>query len=129
MIGLIKFFFGWLTSGPLDRIFDTIDLKIQKDVDKEKLKTDVTLAFIKAAAQQANSNDVMWRVMQLGFAVPLAFWFASVCVYSVFWCAGCAYPQEWTIAALPPPLDGWSGGIIASLFLMVGADRFVRMRP
>jgi len=36
--------------------------------------------------------------------------------YSVLWCADCAYPQPWTIAALPPPLDAWAGAIVLSIF-------------
>ena len=65
-------------------------------------------------------------VLMLLFSVPLAVWFAAVVVYSILWCAGCAYPQEWTIAALPPPLDAWAGAIVVSIFGVVGLDRFRR---
>ena len=64
--------------------------------------------------------------LMLIFAVPLACWFGAVIVYSIFWCAGCAYPQDWTIAALPPPLDDWAGGIIVSIFGVVGVSRLRR---
>ena len=64
--------------------------------------------------------------LMLLFAVPLAFWFASVCVYSVFWCAGCAFPQTWTVAALPPPLDEWSAQIVIAIFGVAGITRFAR---
>ncbi len=60
------------------------------------------------------------------FAVPLAIWWAAVLIYSVLWCAGCAYPQDWTIAALPPPLDDWAGLIVMAIFGVIGLDRFRR---
>lgn len=64
--------------------------------------------------------------LMLLFAVPLAFWFSAVVVYSVLWCQGCAYPQAWSIAALPAPLSEWAGVIIVSIFGVVGADRVLK---
>jgi len=65
-------------------------------------------------------------VLMMLFAVPLAFWFAAVCIYSVFWCSGCPFPQSWTIAALPPPLDEWSAQIVIAIFGVAGITRFAR---
>lgn len=39
---------------------------------------------------------------------------------------GCAYPQDWTIAALPPPLDEWAGAIIIAIFGVQAVTRFRR---
>lgn len=55
---------------------------------------------------------------QLFFIVPLAFWFAGVVVYSLLWCQACVWPQPWTIAALPAPLNEWAGWIVGFLFLV-----------
>ena len=57
------------------------------------------------------------------FAAPLGLWFGAVVVYSIFWCGLCVYPQTWTIAALPPPLDEWAGLMIISIFGVVGVSR------
>jgi len=46
-----------------------------------------------------------------------------VLIYSIFWCQGCAFPQEWTIAALPPPLDEWASMMILAIFGVVGVSR------
>ena len=50
------------------------------------------------------------------FAAPLALWFCSVVVYSVFWHQNGPFPQDWDIAALPQPLDTWAGWIITFIF-------------
>ncbi len=61
--------------------------------------------------------------LMLLFAVPLGLWFTAVCVYSVLWCAGCASPMGWTIAALPAPLDEWAGLIVVSIFGVLGVTQ------
>lgn len=112
--------FKWLTGGPLNRILSSIDNKVDNTTERERIKGDVIQSFYatRAAYMQAGG---FW--LMLAFAAPLAFWFASVCAYSVFWCQGCAFPQEWTIAALPAPLDEWSGGMIVSIFGIVGLSK------
>lgn len=120
-------FIGWIAKllggGFLDRALDTVDNKIAADTDREKIKGDII--------REAYRNRASWMekggfVLTLLFALPLAFWYGAVIIYSVFWCAGCAHPQEWTIAALPPPLDQWSGAIIISIFGVVGVTKFKR---
>jgi hypothetical protein len=120
---MLAFLARFFTGGVLDRIFDTVDKRIDSETDRNKVKADLLIAY------QKNRGDWMraggfW--LSLIFVVPLGFWYASVCVYSVFWCAGCIYPQEWTIAALPEPLDTWAGAIIVSIFGVVGLDRLKR---
>ena len=67
-----------------------------------------------------------WMGLMMLFAVPLAFWWGAVLVYSVLWCRACAYPQTWSIAALPAPLDQWAGLIVLSIFGVLGIDRLKR---
>lgn len=105
---------SWLTGGVLDRILTTVDKRVDNETEREKIKTQAVETYVQAHVQIANSRQ--W-FFPLFFLIPAGFWFAAVCVYSVLWCRGCAYPQEWTVAALPPPLDEWMGVIVASLFI------------
>lgn len=111
---LIKTLLGWLTGGTLDRILSSIDHKIDNVTERERIKSEVVSDYMKAQVSVLTGRG-WW--FPLFFIAPLGFWFASVCVYSVLWCAACAYPQAWSIAALPRPLDEWAGIIIGSLFL------------
>jgi hypothetical protein len=110
-------FLSFLFGGPLTKAFDLIDKKIQSGTDKEAIKGDIVKEYYKTrpAFMEAGGFYLM-----LIFVVPLGFWFAAVCFYSVFFCAGCVFPQTWTIAALPQPLKEWSGAIILSIFGVFG---------
>lgn len=110
----------WLAGGALDRVLDTVDRRLESDADKRRLKAEVIKEHFRGRADWMRAGG-FW--LMLLFAVPLALWFGAVVVYSIFWCAGCAYPQDWTIAALPPPLDQWAGAIIVSIFGVVGLSR------
>lgn len=121
MMGVLTFIGSWLTSGVLDRVLDTVDRKVQSETDREKIKGDIIQAHYRTRADWMRAGGFWLCAM---FAFPLAVWFAAVCVYSILWCAGCAYPQGWTIAALPAPLDDWAGGIIISIFGVIGVSRF-----
>jgi hypothetical protein len=114
MIKILAKLFG---SGILDRILDTVDKKVQSETDREKIKGDIIREHYSSRAGFMKAGGFFLMAL---FAVPLAFWFSSVVLYSVLWCSRCAYPQQWTIAALPPPLDEWSGMMIVSLFGLVG---------
>lgn len=117
---------SWLLSGPLDRIFKTVDNSIDNQTTREQIKTDAVKHYL--SAQVAILTGRGWW-FPLFFLAPVGFWFASVCIYSVFWCKACAFPQPWTIAALPAPLDEWSGIIVSSLFVgKVGGDLIARLR-
>jgi hypothetical protein len=120
MLAILKLAFGWLASGPLDRILDTVDKKVDAETDREALKAEIIKTHFKTRASYMAAGG-FW--LMAAFAAPLAFWFASVVFYSVFFCVACAFPQEWTIAALPPPLDQWSGLMIVSIFGVVGVTK------
>jgi len=115
---------GWvrkiLGSGLLDRALDTVDRKIAAETDRDRIKGDIMREHLRTRPDFMRAGG-FW--LMLLFALPLAFWFAAVLLYSVFWCQGCAFPQPWTVAALPPPLDEWAGIIILSIFGVVGVDR------
>jgi hypothetical protein len=120
---VIAFIAKLLGGGVIDRVLDTVDKRIETDQNRDKIKGDLLIAHTKHRGDWMRSGGF---VLMLLFAVPLATWFGAVVVYSILWCAGCAYPQGWTIAALPAPLDQWAGGIIVSIFGVVGLDRFKR---
>jgi len=113
----------WITGGALDRVLDTVDRKVQQESDRERLKADIIKEHMRTRPEFMRAGG-FW--LMLLFAVPLAGWFGAVCAYSVLWCADCAYPQPWTIAALPPPLDAWAGAIVLSIFGIAGIQRFRR---
>lgn len=113
----------WLLSGPLDRVLETVDKRIDATTDRETIKADLIAVHYKTRAGFMQHGGF---VLMLLFAAPLAFWFAAVCFYSVFFCADCMFPQDWTIAALPPPLDAWSAQIVIAIFGVAGLTRFAK---
>ena len=112
---------GWLTSGALDRVLDTVDRKVAAETDREAIKGAIIREHYAARASWMRAGGF---ALMLLFAAPLAAWFGSVIVYSILWCADCAYPKPWTIAALPDPLDEWAGAIVISIFGVVGVTAF-----
>jgi hypothetical protein len=107
-------------------VWKLVELGIDKFSDYKVKKSDDALEIARIREETEQSKD-KWKAViltstgawwfQLFFIVPLAAWFSLVVVYSMFWCKGCMYPQPWTIAALPSPLNEWAGAIIAFLFL------------
>ena len=120
---MIKAILNWLTGGVLDRLLATVDRTVAAQTDREKLKADIILEHYRTRSDYMRAGG-FW--LMLMFAAPLAAWWAAVIVYSVLWCAGCAYPQDWSIAALPAPLDEWAGAIVMAIFGVIGLDRFRR---
>lgn len=112
-----------LGGGVLDRVLDSVDKKVSAQADKDRIKADIIIAHhqTRAGFMQAGGFVLMFM-----FAAPLAFWFAAVCVYSVLWCQGCIFPQDWTVAALPSPVNNWSAQIIMAIFGVVGLTRFAK---
>lgn len=120
MIGAI---IRWLSGGVLDRVLDTVDRKVQSETDKEKIKSEIIKESYRQRADWMRAGGFY---LMLLFAAPLAFWHGAVVVYSVFWCQGCAFPQEWTVAALPSPLDDWAATMIISIFGVIGVTSLRR---
>jgi hypothetical protein len=116
MIGAIL---RWLTSGPLDRVFDLVDRQVAAQTDRERIKADLIATHLRTRADFMRAGGV-W--LMLLFALPFAFWWGAVILYSVLWCRGCAFPQPWTIAALPAPLDQWGGWIMTAIFGVIGVS-------
>lgn len=111
---LLATILGWLTSGPLDRIFKTVDHSIDNETERQRVKADLAKSYLSAQVQILTGRGWWFPLL---FLVPAGLWFGSVCVYSVLFCQRCVFPQSWSIAALPPPLDEWMGIIVGSLFV------------
>lgn len=119
MWGLVgKFFLGLMgvfTGGSLDKILDTINKRMDDDVQREEIKAEVTKKWIEAQA-----NLLVGRTwwFQLFFVIPLGLWWTAVILDSIFgW--------QRSIAALPPPLDQWAGWIISALFIVDGSKAII----
>lgn len=115
MMALGKWLLSFITGGSLDRILDTIEHKMDDETKKEEIKAEVTKTWINAQA-----NLLVGRTwwFQLFFVVPLGFWWAAVILDSVF-------GFTWNVAALPTPLDEWSGWMISSVFLIDGTKAVI----
>lgn len=108
---MLKTILKWLTGGFLDRALGTVDKYVESQTDREKIKADVVQSYYATRASWLQAGG-FWLLLL--FAVPVALWFGSVVIYSMLWCAGCAFPQDWTIASLPHPLNEWAGWVIIS---------------
>lgn len=113
----------WLTGGVLDRVLASVDKQIEAKTDRETLKAEIIKEHMRTRPDFMRAGGFWLMIL---FAAPLAVWWAAVIVYSIFWCARCAYPQAWTVAALPAPLDQWAGLIVMSIFGVVGLTQFRR---
>jgi hypothetical protein len=116
----MRWLLNLFSGGLLNRVLDTVDRRIAAETDRDRVKSEIIKRHLETRADYMRSGG-FW--LMLIFALPLAFWWAAVLVYSVLWCADCAFPKTWTIAALPPPLDAWAGGIIVSIFGVIGVSR------
>lgn len=121
MLKIFQWLGSLLTGGLLDRVLETVDKRIEAETDREKIKSEIIISHYRNRGDFMRSGGF---ILMLLFAVPLAVWFSAVVIYSILWCQGCAYPQDWSIAALPAPLDQWAGGIIVSIFGVIGVSRF-----
>lgn len=113
---------SWLSSGPLDRIFKTIDTSIDNETERQRVKADLAKSYLTAQVSVLTGRGWWFPLL---FLIPAGLWFASVCVYSVLWCKACIFPQTWSIAALPPPLNDWMGAIVGSLFIGKAGEAIV----
>jgi len=120
---MLRQILNFLMGGILDRALDTVDKRIEASTDREAIKAEIIKEHYRSRADFMRAGG-FW--LMLIFAAPLAVWWAAVLVYSVLWCRACAFPQAWSIAALPAPLDEWAGMIVVAIFGVLGVDRFRR---
>ncbi|MDX6806292.1 hypothetical protein [Terrihabitans rhizophilus] len=122
-MGFFGTILGWFTGGTLDRILSTLDKRVDNETERERIKGEFISNYLRAQVSVLTGRGWWFPLL---FLIPAGIWFASVCIYSVLWCQRCAFPQAWTIAALPPPLDEWMGLIVGSLFVAGGLKMVIR---
>jgi hypothetical protein len=120
---MIRAILSALTGGLLDRALDTVDRKIAAETDREALKAEIIREHVRTRPDWMRAGG-FW--LMLIFAAPLAFWHGMVIYDSALGCADCMWANDWTVAALPRPLDEWAGIIIVSIFGVLGIDRLRR---
>lgn len=117
LLGLLKTFGGGIVKlfvgGSLDSILDTIDRKLDGDVEKEKVKADVTKTWISKQAELLVGRT-WW--FQLFFVIPTGLYWAALLYVS----AAPPWMPVWTVNRLP----GWAEtiylGIVSALFMVDG---------
>ncbi|AGG91188.1 MULTISPECIES: hypothetical protein [unclassified Sulfitobacter] len=102
-------FLKWLTGGVLDRAMQTVDKYVDAQTDREAIKADIIKTHMQTRADWLRAGG-FWTLLL--FAVPTALHYMAVVLYSLLWCARCAFPVGWTIAALPGAMADWQGYII-----------------
>ena len=113
----MKWLLSFLFSAPLDRALGSVDKYFDNETEKEKAKLDLKAKWLEAQASQFNGkSSKAFAFVMVAFAAPLWFWYTAVLLYSVFWHRAGPWPQLWNIAALPAPLDQWSGWIMMTFF-------------
>lgn len=113
----------WLTGGFLDRAMSSVDKYVESTTDKERIKADVVKSYYDNRASWMSAGGF---VLLLMLAIPTSVHYAAVVLYSILWCAGCAYPADWTIAALPGVMAEWEGWIIIACVGGAGAFAWKR---
>lgn len=109
MLSLLKAFGGFLGGGVLDRVLDTVDAKVRADGDRDKLKADIIREHMRTRSSWLQAGG-FWTLLL--FAIPSALHYGAVVIYSILWCAGCAWPQDWSVAALPGVMAEWQGWVV-----------------
>jgi hypothetical protein len=105
---------GFLLSliNPLSKVLGTINRSIDNETEREKARLAAAQEFAKAQiAMMAGPGKWLYYM----FAVPIALHTGSVYIYSMLWCRDCKWPQDWTIAAPPPPYGQYTEWVIVGL--------------
>ncbi|AJY48303.1 hypothetical protein TM49_17250 [Martelella endophytica] len=119
----------WLAKlgagGIVDRAIDLVEKRAALENDSEKVRAELTAEYLKQVVAETREMATLnteklsvpwfWLFASL-FLVPLAIWWAAICLYNMLWCPDCIYAQSWTIAAFPSPLDDWAGSMIQWVF-------------
>ncbi|WP_176085939.1 hypothetical protein [Martelella sp. HB161492] len=112
-------------GGILDKAVALMESRAAAATDQKKIEADLTAEYLKQVIEEtriladlnAKKLAVPWFwIFAALFLVPLAIWWAAICLYNMLWCPDCVYAQAWTIAAFPAPLDQWAGNMIQWVF-------------
>jgi hypothetical protein len=132
MSGIIAFLIKLGFGGVVDKALDHMERRAELQNDRERLKSETTVALAREAVSEAKimadynraKLSFPWFWVFAGiFIAPLALWWAAVILDSVFM-------FSWSVADLPTPqMQEWAGDMIRWLFYVgsgVGALRMLR---
>ena len=122
-VEVIAWIAKFLGGNVLDRVLDTIDRTVDSDVEKRRIKADVIKTHMQNRGDYLRSGGLF---LVLLYAVPASLHFSAVVVYSILWCADCAWPQPWTIAALPATEAQYARWTALASLGLVGVARLRR---
>lgn len=129
MSWLVSKLLAWLSGGVLDRVLAHLERRAASDLERQRITAEVAKSYIEAEIETRRAaRDVLlaeqgWWVTALirpAFAYPLAAYYAAVIADSLF-------RFDWNVAALPAPIDEWSGWIITAYFLVRGVEKTARI--
>lgn len=126
---MISLLLNWLSSGVLRQVLQVLEKQMAhraaRTVGRMDLAGEEIRAELKARSEARKvllaESGFFWSAGRLGrlvFVLPLGFWWAAVCLDSVF-------RFGWNVAEVPVLRD-WGGVIVASLFLVDGARAISR---
>lgn len=132
MSGIIAFLIKLGFGGVVDKALDHMERRAKLQNDRERLKSETTVALAREAVSEAKimadynraKLSFPWFWVFAGmFIAPLALWWAAVILDSVFM-------FSWSVADLPTPqMQEWAGDIIRWLFYVgsgVGALKMLK---
>lgn len=124
-LSLAKNFLGKRFAGTIADIFEpwvkglNDDKRFRHLETLEEIRADVKLAKQQSKLIIAEQGWWVTALIRPAFAYPLAAYYGAVIADSLF-------HFEWDVAALPEPINSWSGAIITSYFVVRSAEKIAR---
>lgn len=104
-------FLKWLTGGVLDRLLTSVDRSIDNETERQAIRAQVISTYVETQAEtrQASMQSRVFWVVWFMFSAPLGFWWAMICLDSVF-------QFDWYVADLPNSVKPYADNIFAAVF-------------
>lgn len=114
----------------VEQTIDLMKYKASLEVDKEKLRTEVSIAHLQALVEETRimadfnkeklQHKIFWLLV-LGFAGGLCIWWNAVLLDSIF-------NFSWSVANLPTPeMRQWAGDMIKWIFYVGSGVAAIKM--
>ncbi|MFY0682833.1 MAG: hypothetical protein JXR13_19880 [Thalassovita sp.] len=107
-----------LTGGLIDQLSRANTARHRAETEQERIEAEVQIARIQATQNRGSLMDLLAFIAGL----PVALLLGCVALVSAF--PG-AFP-DWTVLALPAPMNEWQGRIILGLFGLSAVGRLRR---
>lgn len=109
---------GWLSSSKITKLAQAFEARQNAETEKDRIAAEVEIARIQSTQNRGSLIDLLAFLAGL----PLVLHLGCVALVSAF--PG-TFP-DWTVHALPGPMDEWQGEIILALFGLSAVSRFSR---